>query len=45
MKAFYNGVTKAMRFMIEVVVRGILMNKTEDEAHNLIQEIMPNNCQ
>lgn len=21
------------------------MNKTEDEAHNLIQEIMPNNCQ
>jgi len=29
---FYNGVTHAMRSMIDALVSGTLMSKTEDEA-------------
>jgi len=37
-QAFYNGVTQPVRSTIDVAARGTLMNKTEDEAYNLIEE-------
>jgi len=44
-QAFYNEVTQAMRSMIDVVGERILINKTEDEAYNLIVEVVLNNYQ
>jgi len=34
-----------MRFMIDTAMGGTLMNKTEDEAYNLIEQMALNNCQ
>jgi len=45
MQAFYNGVTQAVRSTIDVAVGGTLMNRTEDEAYNLIDEMTLNNFQ
>ena len=45
MQAFYNGVSRLVRSIIDVVVGGTLINKTEDEAYNLIEEMTLNNCQ
>jgi len=42
-QAFYNGVTQPIRSTIDEVVSGPLMNKTEDEAYNLIEETTVNN--
>jgi len=42
-QAFYNVVTQAMRFTIDIVGRGTLMSKTEVKAHNLIEETTLNN--
>ena len=44
-QAFYNGVTQPVGFTIDVLVGGTLMNKTEDEAYNLIEEMVVNNSQ
>ena len=44
-QAFYKGVTQSIRFTINVAVGGTLMNKIEDEAYNLIEEMALNNFQ
>jgi len=44
-QAFYNGVTQLIRFTIDEPGGGTLMNKTEDKAYNLIEEIALNNYQ
>ena len=44
-QAFYNGVTWSVRSTIDAVTRGTLMNKTEDKAYNLIEEMALNNFQ
>jgi len=44
-QAFYNGVTQSVRSTIDAVAEGTLMNKTEDEAYNLIKEVALNNFQ
>ena len=44
-QAFYNGVTQSVRSTIDAAARGTLMNKTEDEAYNLIEEMSLNNFQ
>ena len=45
MQTFHNGITHAMRFMIDVAASGTLMSKTKDEGHNLIEEMTLNNYQ
>jgi len=44
-QTFYNGVTQPVRSTINAVAGGTLMNKTEDEAYNLIEEITLSNFQ
>jgi len=44
-QAFYNSVTHPVRSTIDAAVGGALMNKTEDEAYNLIEEMTLNNFQ
>ena len=44
-QAFYNGVTQSVRSTIDAAAGGTLMNKTEDEAYNLIEEMALNNFQ
>jgi len=44
-QAFYNGVTQLVKSTIDAEARGTLINKTEDEAYNLIQEMTFNNFQ
>ena len=44
-QACYNGSTQAMRLMIDAVVGGTLMSRTEYEAYNMIEEIALNNYQ
>jgi len=44
-QAFYNGVTQLVRSTIDATVGGTLMNKTKDEAYNLIKEMALNNFQ
>jgi len=42
-QAFYNGVTQPLRSTVDAKVGGTLMNKTEDEVCNLIEEMTLNN--
>jgi len=42
-QAFYNGVTQSISPIIDAAAGGTLMNKTEDEAYNLIEEMALNN--
>ena len=44
-QTFYNGVTQFVRSTIDAVPGGTLMNKTEDEAYTLIEEMSLNNFQ
>jgi len=44
-QAFYNGVTQLVRSTIDVATGGTLMNKTENDVYNLIEEMMLNNFQ
>jgi len=44
-QAFYNGVTQLVRSSIHVAAGRVLMNKTEDEAYNLIEEMTLNSFQ
>jgi len=44
-RAFYNGVTQPVRSTIDAVAGGTFMNKTKDEAYNLIEEMALNNFQ
>jgi len=44
-QTFYNGVTQFVRSTIDAVPGGTLMNKTEDEAYTLIEEMTLNNFQ
>jgi len=44
-QAFYNGATQSVRSTIDAAAGGTFMNKTEDEAYNLIEEIALNNYQ
>jgi len=44
-QAFYNGVTQAIRSTVDAAAGGSLMNKTEDEVYNLIEEMTLNNFQ
>ena len=44
-QTFYNGVTQPVQSTINAVAGSTLMNKTEDEAYNLIREIALNNYQ
>jgi len=44
-QAFYNGVTQPLRSTIDAATRETLMSKTEDEAYNLIEEMVLNNFQ
>jgi len=43
MQAFYNRVTQLVRPTIDAAAEGTLMNKTKDEAYNLIEEMALNN--
>ena len=45
MQAFYSGVTQLVRSTIDAAAGGTLMNKMEDEACNLIEDIALNNYQ
>jgi len=42
-QTFYNEVTQPVKSMINAVVEGTLMSKTEEEAFNLIEEMALNN--
>jgi len=42
-QTFYNGVTQPLRSTIDAAAGGTLMNKTKDEAYNLIEEMTLNN--
>jgi len=44
-QAFHNGVTQPVRSTNDVAAGGTLMNKTEDKAYNLIEEMVLNNFQ
>jgi len=44
-QAFYYGVTQPVLSTIDGAAGGTLMNKTEDEAYNLIEEMSLNNFQ
>ena len=44
-QTFYNEVTQPVRSMIDAAVGGTLMNKTEDEAYDMIEEMTLNNFQ
>jgi len=44
-QTFYNGVTQPLRSTIDATAAGTLVNKTEHEAYNLIEEITLNNLQ
>jgi len=44
-QTFYNGVTQLVMSTIDAVGGGTLMNKTKDEAHNLIEVMALNNYQ
>jgi len=39
----YNGVTQSVRSTIDTAAGGTLMNKMEDEAYNLIEEMTLSN--
>ena len=41
-KTLYNGVTHPVRSTIDAVMGGTLMNKNEDEAYNIIEEMTLN---
>ena len=45
MQIFYNAFTQALRSTINATVGGTFMNKIEDEAYNLIEEMALNNFQ
>jgi len=42
-QAFYHKVTYVVRSTIDATARGTLMNKTENEAYHLIEEMALNN--
>jgi len=44
-QTFYNGVTQPVQSTIDTAAGGTLMNKMEDEAYNLIEEMALNNFQ
>ena len=44
-QAFCNGVTQSIRSTIDAAAGGTLMNKIEDEAYTLIDEMTLNNFQ
>jgi len=44
-QAFYNGVTKSVRFTIDAAAGGTLMGLIEDEGYNLIEEMTLYNFQ
>ena len=44
-QTFYNEVTQPLRSIIDAAAGGTLMNKTEDEASNLIEGMALNNFQ
>lgn len=44
-QAFYNGMAHCVWSTIDAAARGTLVNKTDDEAYNLIQEMTLNNFQ
>jgi len=41
--SFYNSVTQPVGSTTDAAVARTLMNKTEDEPYNLIEEMAPNN--
>jgi len=43
MQTFYNGVTQLVRFVTAAATGGTLMDKKEDKAINLIEEMARNN--
>ena len=45
MQTMYNGVTQPLRSTIDATPGGTLMNKTKDEAYNLIEKMALNNFQ
>jgi len=42
-QAFYNEVTQSLWSTIDMAIRGTRMNKTKDEAYNLIKDMTLNN--
>jgi len=44
-QVFYNSVTQSVMSTIDAATGGTLMNKTDDEAHNLTEEMALNNFQ
>ena len=44
-QTFYNGVIQPVQSTIDAAAGGTLMNKTEDEAYNLIEEMVLDNFQ
>jgi len=44
-QAFYNGMIQPVRSTIDAKAGRTLLNKTKDEAHNLIEEMALNNVQ
>ena len=43
MQTFYNCITQAMRSMIDTAMGDMLMNKSNNEAYNVIEEMAINN--
>ena len=41
-ETFYDGVIQLVRSTIDAIVRGTSMNKTEDKAYNLTEEMALN---
>jgi len=44
-QAFHNGVMEPIRSIVDMIAGGTLMNKTEDDAYSLIEEMPLNNFQ
>ena len=44
-QAFYNGITHSVQSTIDAAACDTLMNKTQEEAYNLIEEMVVNNYQ
>ena len=43
-KLFYNGLNGQTRAIVDIAASGTLLSKTIDEAHQLLEEMLANNC-
>jgi hypothetical protein len=45
MQNFYNGLNASTRTLIDATLGGAFMNKSQDDAYNLLEEMATNNYQ